>query len=406
MLCEAIIDRRITMEEDRILQKQEPVWTKDFILISIANLFISLGFQMLLPVLPVFSARIGGSDAWAGLVVGIFTASAVLMRPIAGRLLDSHGRRRVYILGLIAFLICVMAYNWTSTILALLILRFIHGFGWGASSTAASTIASDIIPKSRLAEGMGYFGLTSTLAMAVAPALGLGLLGSHGFNTVFYFSAAVVFLSIFISLPISYHKPDAPPKSKLILFSQTGEAGETGIIEKTALLPAIVIFFVTMTYGAIVSFIALYANQRQVENIGLFFTVYAAALLISRPYFGRLTDKKGASFAVLPGIVFVIIAMLLIYSAKSLILFLIPGFIYGIGFGAIQPALQAMAVSKVIPSRRGAANATFFLGFDLGIGAGAILWGIIAEAFGYQFIYLLAVIPAIIGAFIYMKLRK
>ncbi len=394
------------MEEDRILQKQEPVWTKDFILISIANLFISLGFQMLLPVLPVFSARIGGSDAWAGLVVGIFTASAVLMRPIAGRLLDSHGRRRVYILGLIAFLICVMAYNWTSTILALLILRFIHGFGWGASSTAASTIASDIIPKSRLAEGMGYFGLTSTLAMAVAPALGLGLLGSHGFNTVFYFSAAVVFLSIFISLPISYHKPDAPPKSKLILFSQTGEAGETGIIEKTALLPAIVIFFVTMTYGAIVSFIALYANQRQVENIGLFFTVYAAALLISRPYFGRLTDKKGASFAVLPGIVFVIIAMLLIYSAKSLILFLIPGFIYGIGFGAIQPALQAMAVSKVIPSRRGAANATFFLGFDLGIGAGAILWGIIAEAFGYQFIYLLAVIPAIIGAFIYMKLRK
>ncbi len=394
------------MEEDRILQKQEPVWTKDFILISITNLFISLGFQMLLPVLPVFSARIGGSDAWAGLVVGIFTASAVLMRPIAGRLLDSHGRRRVYILGLIAFLICVMAYNWTSTILALLILRFIHGFGWGASSTAASTIASDIIPKSRLAEGMGYFGLTSTLAMAVAPALGLGLLGSHGFNTVFYFSAAVVFLSIFISLPISYHKPDAPPKSKLILFSQTGEAGETGIIEKTALLPAIVIFFVTMTYGAIVSFIALYANQRQVENIGLFFTVYAAALLISRPYFGRLTDKKGASFAVLPGIVFVIIAMLLIYSAKSLILFLIPGFIYGIGFGAIQPALQAMAVSKVIPSRRGAANATFFLGFDLGIGAGAILWGIIAEAFGYQFIYLLAVIPAIIGAFIYMKLRK
>ena len=179
-----------------------------------------------------------------------------------------------------------------------------------------------------------------------------------------------------------------------------------GIVERTAILPATVIFFVTMTYGAIVSFIALYADQRQVENIGLFFTVYAAALLISRPYFGGLTDKKGASFAVLPGIIFVIISMLLIYLANSLTAFLIAGFIYGIGFGAIQPALQAMSVSKVNPSRRGAANATFFLGFDLGIGAGAIIWGIIAEKFSYQLIYLLAIIPAIVGALVYIKSIK
>ncbi len=389
------------MKRDTEFQKKEPVWTRDFILISIASLFITLGFQMLLPVLPVFSAKIGGSDAWAGIVVGIFTISAVLMRPIAGRLLDKRGRRGVYILGLIVFFICVVAYNWTSTILALLILRFIHGFGWGASSTASSTIASDIIPKSRLAEGMGYFGLTSTLAMAIAPALGLGLLSSYGFNMVFYISAGVVFISILISLPIKYHKPDVSPKLDSDIHSKS-----EGIVERTAILPATVIFFVTMTYGAIVSFIALYADQRQVENIGLFFTVYAAALLISRPYFGGLTDKKGASFAVLPGIIFVIISMLLIYLANSLTAFLIAGFIYGIGFGAIQPALQAMSVSKVNPSRRGAANATFFLGFDLGIGAGAIIWGIIAEKFSYQLIYLLAIIPAIVGALVYIKSIK
>lgn len=343
------------MERDTELQKKEPVWTLDFILISIASLFITLGFQMLLPVLPVFSAKIGGSDAWAGLVVGIFTISAVLMRPISGRLLDKHGRRGVYILGLTVFLICVVAYNWTSTILALLILRFIHGFGWGASSTASSTIASDIIPKSRLAEGMGYFGLTSTLAMAIAPALGLGLLNGYGFNTVFYISAGVVVISILISLPIKYHKPDMLPKSDPDVLSKSGK---TGILEKLAILPAVVIFFITMTYGSIVSFIALYADQRQVENIGLFFTVYAVALLISRPYFGRLTDKKGTS------------------------------------------------LSKVNPSRRGAANATFFLGFDLGIGAGAIIWGIIAEGFGYQLIYLLGIIPAIVGALVYIKSIK
>ncbi len=384
------------MEKNPGLQKKEPLWTRDFILISIANLFITLGFQMLLPVLPVFSAELGGSDSWAGLVVGIFTISAVLMRPVAGRLLDKQGRRGVYILGLIVFLICVVAYNWTSTILVLLILRFIHGFGWGASSTASSTVASDIVPKSRLGEGMGYFGLTSTLAMAIAPALGLEVLSGHGFNAVFYISAGVVLISIFIALPIKYHKPDESSKS-----------GKTGIFEKSAILPAVVIFFITMTYGAIVSFIALYAGQKQIGNIGLFFTVYAIALLVSRPYFGRLTDRKGPSFAVLPGIICVILSMSFIYFANSLMTFLIAGLIYGIGFGAIQPALQAMSVRKVDNTRRGAANATFFLGFDLGIGAGAILWGIIAENFGYQFIYLLAIIPAIIGALIYIRsIRK
>lgn len=389
------------MEKNAEFQKREPLWTRDFILISIASLFITMGFQMLLPVLPVFSAELGGSDSWAGLVVGIFTISAVLMRPVAGRLLDKQGRRGVFILGLIVFLVCVVAYNWTSTIFVLLILRFIHGFGWGASSTASSTIASDIIPKSRLGEGMGYFGLTSTLAMAIAPALGLEVLSGYGFNAVFYISAGVVFISIFIALPIKYHKPD------MLAKSDSDGPGKTEIFEKSAILPAVVIFFITMTYGAIVSFIALYADQRQVENIGLFFTVYAVALLISRPYFGRLTDRKGTAFAVLPGIICVILSMSCIYFANSLLAFLMAGFIYGIGFGAIQPALQAMSVRKVDNTRRGAANATFFLGFDLGIGAGAILWGIVAEHFGYQFIYLLAIIPAIAGALIYIRsIRK
>lgn len=389
--------------ENNKFQKKEPIWTRDFILISIASLFVTLGFQMLLPVLPVFSARIGGSDAWAGLVVGIFTVSAVIMRPVSGMLLDSRGRRGVFIIGLIVFLVCVVLYNRTSTILSLLIIRFIHGFGWGASSTASSTVASDIVPKSRLAEGMGYFGLTSTLAMAIAPALGLGLLGRYGFNMVFNVSAVFVFICILIALPVKYHKPEEAQKIDSNAFS--GNIKDK-IFEKSAVIPAAVIFFITMTYGSIVSFIALYAEQRQVENIGLFFTVYAIALLISRPYFGRMTDKKGTSFAVIPGIVFVIIAMLVLYFADSLTVFLIAGCIYGVGFGAVQPALQAMSVSKVGHSRRGAANATFFLGFDLGIGAGAIIWGIIADIFGYQLIYLLSVIPAFVGLLFYIKLIK
>ncbi len=365
-------------------ERGQPLWTKDFILITLANLFIFLGFQMLMPVLPVYATKLGGTEAWAGLVIGIFTISTVIMRPFAGRLLDQKGRRGVYLSGLLLFMVCVLAYNWAPTVLVLLIIRFIHGFGWGASSTASSTIVTDIIPKPRLGEGMGYFGLTSTLAMAIAPALGLALMSRFGFSSVFYISAFSVIIAFLVATPIKFHKPD--PSSS----SNRKGAGSTSIFEKRAFLPAAIIFFVTMTYGSIVSFIALYAADKKIENIGLFFTVYALSLLISRPYFGKLSDRKGYSAAVLPGIIAVLITMLLLYFANSLSVFLVAGFIYGIGFGATQPVLQAMAVRNVPPERRGASNATFFVGFDLGIGVGSILWGIIAELVGYQTIYLLA----------------
>jgi MFS family permease len=161
-----------------------------------------------------------------------------------------------------------------------------------------------------------------------------------------------------------------------------------------------------MSYGAVVSFIALYAEERQVQNIGLFFTVYAIALLVSRPYFGRLADQKGNSFAVIPGIAAILGAMVILYFAHSLSIFLFAGFIYGLGFGAVQPSLQAMAVRNVEPSRRGAANATFFLGFDLGIGIGSILWGMVAQVAGYGLIYIWAMVPVMIALFVYFKISS
>ena len=153
------------------------------------------------------------------------------MRPIAGRLLDRQGRKGIFLIGLIVTVISVFAHNWVPTVFILLILRFIHGFGWGASSTASSTVASDVIPKSRLGEGMGFFGLTGTLGMAMGPAFGLWLLKDYDFSTVFYISAGMVLVSIIIALPIKYVKPE-----------QALEPDKKGIIEKTALLPAIVIF--------------------------------------------------------------------------------------------------------------------------------------------------------------------
>ncbi len=371
----------------------EPLWVKDFILITLVNLFTFLGFQMLMPTLPVYAKSLGGGNTSAGLVVGFFTFSALLIRPFAGHALDIYGRKAVLFLGLIVFASCVISYTWAVSLFILLAIRFVHGFGWGLTSTASSTVASDIVPRARMGEGMGYYGMSATISMALAPALGLHIIGKYNFDVLFRISFSMLIIAIFLSSLIKYKKSN-------------GTGQKLKLVEKNALRPALTIFFVTMTYGAIVSFIALYAAQKGIVNIGIFFTVYALSLAVFRPLSGRLTDMKGFDFVVIPGIIMVGLAMIILFFAESLKWFLFAAVIYGAGFGTVQPSLQALAILISPPERRGSANATFFSGFDLGIGSSAVMWGIVSEFTGYSLMYLLSVIPVLLALFIYIYLGK
>lgn len=156
---------------------KDKIWTRDFVLICMANFFIFLGFQMTLPTIPLFVQQLGGSDQLIGVITGIFTFSALALRPYAGHSLESKGRRFVYMLGLATFVISVGSYAFVSSIVILFIMRMVQGVGWGFSTTATGTIATDLIPPKRRGEGMGYFGLSGNLALAFGPALGLTLTG-------------------------------------------------------------------------------------------------------------------------------------------------------------------------------------------------------------------------------------
>lgn len=385
--------------EQKPVAGQDGLWTKNFILILLANFVIFFGFQMLMPTIPVYAEKLGGSQSEAGLVMGVFAVSAVLIRPFAGRAIDIYGRKGIFLLGLGVFFVSVLAYNWLPTVLLLMVFRLIHGLGWGASSTAAGTIASDTIPHKRLAEGMGYYGLASDIAMAVAPAYGLFIVGSHGFPALFFSSAAAILLAMILALLMIYQRSfRADRPSRTVFF------------EKAALRPSLVMFFVTMTFGAIVSFLALYASQLGISNIGIFFTVYALALMSVRPLFGRLADRRGFNLVMVPGILAIAVAMFLLYSARAyahpLTLLLLAAVVYGIGFGAVQPSLQAMAVLNVPFSRRGAANGTFYSAFDLGIGLGSGLWGVVADVWGYSAMYLAAILPAFLALIFYVLLGR
>lgn len=153
---------------------------------------------------------------------------------------------------------------------------------------------------------------------------------------------------------------------------------------KEAALPSVVIFLIMITWGAIITFLALYGVQKSISGTGAFFTVYAISMLITRPYFGKLVDRRGFGMGVWSGVLLIPIALLLLSVSNSLITILICAVIYGTGIGAAQSSLQTMAIIKVPKERTGAANATFFTGFDGGIGAGAVLAGIISTFAGLR----------------------
>ena len=377
-------------------KKLDKIFTRDFAFILLANFFIFLGFQMTLPTIPLFVHELDGSDRLVGIIVGIFTFSALLFRPYAGHALETKGRGFVYLSGLALFILSIGSFGFVTSIVILILFRIIQGIGWGFSTTASGTIATDLIPPSRRGEGMGYYGLSGNIALAIGPSLGLTLVNIVSFPTLFIICATLGLVAFLISLNIRYKKIDkSPDKTRAARFD---------MIEKTAINPSILLFFITLTFGGIATFLPIYALEKDVAGIQLYFVVYALFLMISRVFAGRIYDLKGDLYVIPPGTVLIITAMLLLSWLPNTAVLIIAAALYGFGFGTVQPALQAWAVEKAPENRKGMANATFFSFFDLGIGVGAILFGQIAYLFNYGLIYIISACSVTITLLYYLFL--
>ena len=367
-------------------ETKQKIWTKDFTLIVIANFFIFAAFQMTLPTLPLFVQEIGASDRWIGIVVGIFTFSALLIRPTAGKMLDTKGRAPVFLTGLVIFVISMFSLAASYTIAILLLVRIMQGAGWGLSSTSSGTIATDLVPKERRGEGLGYYGLSGNIALAFGPALGLFLTDHISFTMLFSICGILGFTALMLALNIRYkkgEKPEQDPKTKDTYVPRFD------IVEKRALPAASLLFFITVTFGGIATFLPVYTFQKGFDSqyIQFYFVIYAAFLMLSRLFAGRLYDRRGIAVVFVPGSLSIIAAMIMLGFLPNPAYLFIAAALYGFGFGCVQPALQAWAVNRSENNRRGMANATYFSAFDLGVGFGAMMYGFIAEAFGYSTIY-------------------
>ncbi|KRE52009.1 MFS transporter [Paenibacillus sp. Soil724D2] len=377
-------------------KKKKPLWTKAFLITSLSNLLLFFSFQMLIPTIPTHVSQLGGNDIQVGLVIGIFTISSLLTRPFAGRALDLFGRKHVLLVGLAICALTIAGYSYMAAVTLILTARFVHGIGWGMSTTSLGTVIADIIPAERRGEGMGYYGLSNTFAMALAPLTGLWLMQTYGFPRVLLISTLLALLSLLSSLFITYTKPLALEKS-----AQRPKLMDR-LWERSAMLPSGLLLCTAICYGGIVTFITLFGHEAGISNVGWFFLCNASMVLIVRPITGMLFDRKGPEWVLLPGALFTLAGLLLLSYAHSEASLAAAAICYGIGFGSLQPALQAWTIARAAPNRRGAANGTFFSANDLGIGLGAMVLGALANISGsYALMYRYSTVLILVFILIY-----
>ncbi|MDF2658138.1 MAG: major facilitator superfamily 1 [Paenibacillus sp.] len=350
------------------------LWTKPFIMLTAGMLFLGTGFYLLLPTLPLYIKQLGGNDAMIGLVAGIFTLAAVVFRLFVGGLLDRYGRRPFMLLGLLLFGISIYAYEWAGGIAVLIALRIVHGAGWAFSTTAIGTSITDVVPEKRRGEGMGWYGVSMTVSMAIGPMLGTWIIMNYSFSHMFGIAAA--FSAVALALAFAAKIPFQPHANK----------GSTSLIEKSLLPVMAGLFFLAVSYGGITAFMPIFADTIAV-NPGFFFLVYAVSLTVIRPVAGKLSDRYGETAIIIPSLIITFLALIVVSQAGSMAGVAVSAVLYGIGFGSAQPAFQSVALKLAPPDRKGVANASFFTAFDLGIGLGSIALGSLSLYIGYQGVF-------------------
>lgn len=365
--------------------RKEALWTKNFIILLMINLLIFFSFQLYSPSLPPYLKSLGVEESILGWYTALSMFAALLVRPFVGALLDCYGRKHIFLFGLcMVFSICTLMYFFPFA-LALLFLRIVQGVGWGIISTSAATIVADNIPRKRFGEGIGFFSLSSSLALATAPAIALTL----PIDVLFRLAAFFMLITIILALILKYNRVSDSVECKNLRFS----------FEKSALLPTVIIFFANICYGAVVTFLVIYAQHRGIENISTYYLVYAVTLMVTRPNIGKLVDKKLYVQVMALGILCMVLAFCTISFAANIWILDLGAFFYGIGQGAVLTTSQTLSVINAPEHRIGMASATFAMGFDIGIGAGAIFSGLLVKFLGYSGMFLsLLLAPLIAGS--------
>lgn len=370
----------LTGREAPELPQTPALWTLAFLSFVFLNLFIFMGFDLLLPTLSLYLEGHGRSEAEIGRIFGTFTLSAILMRMLASTLARRLGAVWLVRLGLLGCTLAGIWYFWADTVPTGVGARFLHGAGFGLASTLITALASQIIPPARMGEGLGYLGLGTTLALALGPFMGIWLVNDFGYLPMFlvvaaFYATGILMVSFLPKIKLASSAPDAP-KPKLVLLSRL-VAG-----------PSFLMFLVGIIMSSVSIYMALFCREAGLPYASHFFVLSAIGLLVARFTAGRIHDHFGPRYVLIPSALMLLASMLALYMVQSRDLLFAVSIIYGFATGAVFPSLQALALSAVPMSGRTEATASLFNAFDLGMGAGSLSLGYLASQAGsYRLVY-------------------
>lgn len=362
------------------------LWSRDFILGLTAYFFLFLSVSLFF-LLPLFLKQFQASGSQVGLIMGIHSLTAIMIRPFFGRLIDRQGGKKISMLGLGLLMVTVPLFHLVQGAGAFpVFLRALTGAGWGISMTATITMCTDLAPVQSMARSIGLVGVAGLVANAVGPSLGEELIKRFGFSGLFNTSLICLILAfIFIALTKELPKEDRGPASSSSLAS---------LISSRSLLILLIIGSMPVIHGSIrgamIYFMPLLARFLNLGRVGPFFIIFSAAAILSRFRLGGLSDHLGRKKVVMFSALIISINLLFISQIRSMAGLWLAGFIGGFGQGLIFPALSTYLIDFLGRENKGLAISLYNSLFDVGMGLGSILYGWISEMVGLRSMYLVA----------------
>lgn len=373
-----------------------------FVSITAINFVIYLVYYLLMVIIAVVvHTNLHASLAQAGLASGIYVIGTLLARLFIGQQLDIIGRKQSLRYGAILYVVSTLAYLVIPNIGVMFVVRLVNGFAYGMASTATNAIVTDYIPEDKKGLGINFYGLSTSLAAAIGPFVGMILLNLTNFRFIVEVSSALILLTTIATLILPVRNLVLTPERKADLRHMTFD----NLIERNTIFIASIGFLMGFSYSSVLSFLSSYAKTIHLVGISsFFFVVYALVITITRPMAGRIFDVKGEDYVMYPSYISLAIGLVILGLTHSGFTLLVAGAFIGLGYGTFMSNGQAVAL-KMAPNalRVGVSLSTYFIGLDLGIGVGPFVLGDIEKLMNFRELYLLAAIIPVIAGLLYYK---
>lgn len=379
-------------------KKLERLWNREYLKVMTCNFLLFFAFYLLTPLLPIYLDQQFDTDKdMIGLVLSGYVVATLIVRPFSGFIVDTFNRGKVLSLCFFFFFICFTGYIGAGTLLMFAIVRTIHGIPFGATTVANSTVAIDVLPSSRRNEGIGYYGLSNNIAMAIAPSAGIWIYGATGnFDLLFWLSLGLALLGFLMTTRVKIPEREKV-KNKPALSLDHFFLGR-------AWLMAINILMFGFCWGLMSNYVAIFGKEKLniTDGTGVFFALLSAGLIISRFFGGKQLRKGNITGSGSQGVVLSTVGYTLFALSPGAWAYYLSALFIGLGNGRMYPAMLNMFINTARHDQRGTANSSILISWDLGMGLGILAGGVLVEYTGYAPAFWFAAGMQTLGAVLYL----